>query len=97
MTGVQTCALPISAHTHAKASMTTTTGMVTWDVVPRPARTTQATVLINARIGTTPDQLTQMLQQLIATQPRGITATVVRHECFAPAPPQPTYRLQEDA
>ena len=86
-----------TAHTHAKASMTTTTGMVTWDIIPRPAQTTRATVLINARIGTTPDQLTQMLQQLIATQPRGITATVVRHECFAPAPPQPTYRLQEDA
>lgn len=86
-----------TAHTHAKASMTATTGMVTWDVIPHPAQTTQATVLINARIGTTPSQLAEMLQQLITTQPRGITATVVRHECFAPAPPQPTYRLQEDA
>lgn len=85
-----------TAQTHAKASMTATSGMVTWDVIPHPAQTTQATVLINARIGTTPRQLDAMLQQLIATQPRGITATLVRHECFAPAPPQPTYRLQED-
>jgi len=59
-------------------------------------QTTQATVTVNARIGTTPALLTAMLHQLLAQQPRGITATLVRHECFAPAPPQPTYRLQED-
>ncbi|MCE2853411.1 MAG: GTP-binding protein [Roseiflexaceae bacterium] len=83
-------------HTQAKASMTTTTGTVTWDLIPQPAQTTQATVTVNARIGTTPALLTAMLHQLLAQQPRGITATLVRHECFAPAPPQPTYRLQED-
>ncbi|MEY2847103.1 MAG: hypothetical protein RL076_2649 [Chloroflexota bacterium] len=82
--------------TQAKASMTTTTGLITWDAIPHPAQTTQATVLINARMGGTPAQLADILQQLMAQQPRGITATLVRHECFAPAPPQPTYRLQED-
>ncbi len=86
-----------TAHTQAKASLTTTGGMVSWDVIPQPPQTTQATITINARIGATPAQLTDMLQQLLSQQPRGIDAILVRHECFAPAPPQPTYRLQEDA
>ena len=86
-----------TTQTQAKASMTTTTGTVTWDLIPQPAQTTHATVTLNARIGTSPALLTAMLEQLLAQQPRGITATLMRHECFAPAPPQPTYRLQEDA
>lgn len=85
-----------TATTHAKASVTTSGGMVTWDVIPAPAQTTHATVMLNARVGGAPELLMHALTQVLAQSPRTVTTTLVRHECFAPAPPIPTYRIEEE-
>jgi hypothetical protein len=82
-----------TAETSAKVSVTGTGYPPSWDVVPRQIPTTNADIIINARVGVAPAVLTAALQQIVANSPSYVTVTIVTHACFQPAPPQPTFRI----
>jgi G3E family GTPase len=55
----------------------------------------QLSMVINARVGTSPDQLSKLIDHSLETSARafGLCAAVRHRECFSPQPPVPRHRF----
>lgn len=68
---------------------------VSWDHLADDEQTSQATFLLNARVGTDPSTLEALVRQSLAhaeTQ-ANLHTDITTLACFSPLPPRPTYRL----
>jgi hypothetical protein len=63
--------------------------------LPSSCRTTQANVIVNARVACDPERLTEMVRDAIHAEASTIdaTATIDALQCFRPGRPVPTHRM----
>ena len=64
-----------------------------WDVWPSEQMVLSAHVVMNARVALAPESLAAVFVAWQAALPAWMTVTVIHQEVFAPAPPQPTFRM----
>ncbi len=81
---------------HLKGSVTEAGQPISWDSWSAGATAKEAQVLINARVETVPRLSEGIARDVLARVCRDLGAEweVVHFECFRPAAPQPTYRLE---
>jgi G3E family GTPase len=80
-----------------RIALTGTVGQPQWSAKPDFPAVDKLSLIINARIGTTPEDLTKAINDSIAATAKscGIQANVMHLESFSPLPPQPRYRFAE--
>ena len=78
-----------------KASLTQSGGALSWDLCPTGVRSDCVEFVLNARVHTTPRVLEQAARHTFAevTPEPEFQYEFAHFECFAPLPPQPTYRM----
>ena len=100
----QVCAQHDAWIAHVKMATTSAAGLAKmslladgmpphWDVWPSEQMVDQAHVVINARVALPPEQLAAVFATWQAALPAWMTVAVTHQEVFAPAPPQPTFRM----
>ena len=100
------CVIKGAAVAHIKIHLTTSTDAYkvsltqlgrtpSWDLRPAEIAVDQANFILNARVGTTPPILEEIVRQALAqvTSSSGMQADLTHLECFSPLPPRPTHRL----
>lgn len=72
-------------------ALTATEGLPTWGSTDRLQACREASMIVNARVCASPEQLRQILETALQkiTGRRKLTPAVRHMECFAPRPPQP--------
>jgi G3E family GTPase len=82
--------LLMTAHGSDRIALTTNDGRAMWDGAGNLGLVREASVIINARVATSPDQLRSTVEHALQSSARqlGIRAAVLDMESFAPAPPK---------
>jgi hypothetical protein len=82
-----------------KASLTESGKAPYWDIWSQHSETDRGQLLLNARVQCDPPVLEHAVRDALNALHSAIGARVdvVHLECFSPAPPQPTYRLNVPA
>ncbi len=80
----------VTAEGSDRIALTTSSSQAAWDGVSDLGLAREASVIINARVGARPEELQRIVESAVqsAAQERGVSATTLDMECFAPAPPK---------
>jgi len=76
-----------------KVSLTADGSAPHWDAWPSEQMVADARVVLNARVALHPESLAAVFVAWQAALPAWMTVTVLHQDVFAPAPPQPTFRM----
>ena len=83
--------LLVTAEGSDRIALTTNSGRAAWDGDGgNLGLVREASAIINARVAAKPEELRRMVEEALysATRTRGITATMLDIESFAPVPPK---------
>jgi G3E family GTPase len=80
----------VTAEGSARIGLTASAGQAVWDGEGNLGLVSEASAVINARVGVNPDELRRIVESALqsAARERRVVATVVDLESFAPAPPK---------